>query len=142
MAIRVFISYAKSDQDLADDLRARLEQVADDVILVAPKMKQEKAWSAALLSQLKKAHQILVLLTPNSLNSQSVMMTIGAGVSLQKEIVPIVIGLDVATLPGWIRAMHLVRYPELSKYLLDLPRQAGKEPASMHGAPAKAGVAL
>jgi len=140
MALRVFISYAKSDRDLADDLRARLEHIADDVILVAPKLKQETAWSAALLAELKKAHQILVLLTPNSLHSPNVQVTIGAGVALQKQIVPIVVGLDEAALPGWVRRLHFVKYPELSTYLLDLARQAGKEAAAVHGAPAKAGV--
>jgi hypothetical protein len=142
MALRVFISYAKSDQDLAEDLRARLEQVADDVIQVAPKMKQEKAWSAALLSQLKKAHLILVLFTPNSLDSPNVQLIIGAGVALQKQIVPIVVGLDEAALPVWVRRMHFVRYPELSTYLLDLAREAGKETAAVHRASAMAGVAL
>jgi hypothetical protein len=140
MALRIFISYARLDRDLAEDLRSRLEHVSDEVTLVSPESGPGHDWSAALLSELKKADEILVLLTPNSLQSANVLLAVGAGIGLQKKIIPIVVGLDGAALPGWVRETQFVRYSDLNTYLLDLVRKAGEDAPAVHGASAKAGV--
>ena|ERR1700674_4937237 len=140
MALRIFISYARLDRDLAEDLRSRLENVSDDITLVSPETQPGHDWSAALLSQLKKADEILVLLTPNSLQSSNVLLAVGAGIGLQKKIIPIVVGLDAAALPGWVRETPFVRYSDLNTYLLELVQKGGKEAAAIHGASAKAGI--
>lgn len=139
MAPKIFISYAHSDRDLADDLRSRLAQIAEPIPLTTPELEPAQDWSR-ILSELKKADEILVLLTPNSLHSPRVLLAIGAGTSLQKKIVPVVVGLDEAGLPGWIRGTQFVRYSELNGYLHDLARKADEESAAVHGASAKAGV--
>jgi hypothetical protein len=140
MARRIFISYAHRDQDLANDLRARLKQIGDDIILVTPELKRGQDWSASIRSDIEKADEILVLLTPNSLQSSHVLLEVGAGTGLRKNIVPIVVGLDADTLPAWVRQTQFVKYSELSTYLHALAQKASNEAASVQRAPANAGV--
>jgi hypothetical protein len=140
MAPRIFISYAQPDQDLADDLSARLRLISDDIILVTPKLKPGQVWSAALLSQLKQANEILVLLTPNSIDDWRVLLEVGAGTGLEKPVVPIIVGLDAATLPGWVRGLHFVKYSELTTHLPDLVVRAGLDLGPLAGVAAKSGI--
>jgi hypothetical protein len=137
---RIFISFSAQDRDLAADLEARLRHVAPATILVTAETEPGQDWSARLRSQLEKSDQILVLLTSNSLHSSNVLLVVGAGASLQKKIVPVVVGLDEAQLPGWVKERQFVKYSELNKYLPALAMAAGNEAAPVQGEPAKAGI--
>jgi len=140
MAPRVFISHAQQDRDLVDDLSVRLKHISSDITLVAPDLKPGQDWSAALLSELKKADEILILLTPNSLHSSHVWLEVGAATGLGKNVVPIVVGLEDATLPSWVRNIHFVKYAELNDYLPDLVKRVDKGAVPAQDAPVKAGV--
>jgi hypothetical protein len=140
MAYKVFLGYAHDDQDLAADLRARLEQVVPDIRVMNPELKPGE-WSAALRASLEEADVVLVLLTATSLESQWVLLEVGAALSLRKRIVPIVVGLDATQLPSWVENDQYVKYSDLNTYLLELAQQAkGQESAPTQRHPAKAGV--
>jgi hypothetical protein len=46
-------------------------------------------------------------------------------------VVPIVVGLDEATLPAWVRALPFIKYSELHAHLHDLVPNAGAEVDSL-----------
>ena len=139
MASRIFISCSHHDRDLAADLEARLRQVAPETILTS-ETKLGQDWSPSLLSQLERSDEILVLLTKSSLHSQNVLLVVGAGASLQKRLIPVVVGLDDAELPAWVKEREFVRYSELNEYLPILARAAGNEATPVQSTPAKAGI--
>jgi hypothetical protein len=123
MAYKIFISYVPRDKDLADDLAARIRQVAKDVKLVVPRGNPRERFTPAVRSAIEKADAVMILLTASSIDRPYVSVCLGAALGQCKRVVPIVVGLEPETLPGWMHRLQPVWYAHLNAFLLDLPRR-------------------
>src|SRR5260370_21277335 len=102
MAYKIFISYGQSDKDLADDLAARLRQIAKDVKLVVPRRNPRERFTPAVRAAIEKADAVMLLLTSNSIETPYVSVCLGAALGQRKRVVPIIVGLDPEALRGWM----------------------------------------
>ena len=123
MAYKIFISYVQRDKDLADDLAARIRQIAKDVKLVAPRGNPRERFTPAVRAAIENADAVMILLTASSIERPYVSVCLGAALGQRKRVVPIVVGLGPETLPAWMHHLQPVWYAHLNAFLLDLPRR-------------------
>ena len=74
------------------------------------------------MSRLKAADEIIVILSRNSIDNLWMMYEIGAASSLQKQITPVVVGLESAELPPVVKQLKYIRYDKLSEYISNIKR--------------------
>ena len=106
----IFISYTQQDGDLAAEIATRLDDggmkcfMADRSILAASE------WEPTLRSTLCASARVLLLLTPRSKNSLWVAAEAGAAWALSKQLIPVLLGVDVNEVFEPIRKFQVRRY--------------------------------
>ena len=86
---KVFVSYARSDHALAEELFRILRSIPVDV-WSADQLRTGENWSDVLRSRLRESDYFLLLLTPNTRESSWVLQELGAAWVLGKRIIPVV----------------------------------------------------
>ena len=88
----VFLSYAAADKSAAEKLR-RLLSARDDVsVSTVEDLTTGTGWKTRLRNALEQCDVFSLLLTPNTLSSNSVLQELGAAWALNKRIVPVLSG--------------------------------------------------
>ena len=123
MAYKVFISSARRDIDLARDLAQRLEKAGVNVLLPAVSSDTGEDFAAKINNDLRKADEVIVILTPNSLDSKWLLFEMGVATSLDKQLTPLVQGVEPKELPPIIKQMDYVKYADLERYISRLKQR-------------------
>ena len=118
MSYKVFISSAERDRDLAKDLSQRLRQIGVEVYSYHVYAKKPEEF--IITDALRNADELIAIVTSNSLNDLPLMFEIGAGFSLQKRVMPLVVGLGPEELPPIIKDMECINYADLHIYINNL----------------------
>jgi len=84
----VFISYATGDSAVADELRNDLERNGLRCFMAEKDIQVAAEWQDSIRAALIGSKQILVLLTPRSINRPWVLMETGAAWALGKALIP------------------------------------------------------
>lgn len=123
----LFISAKHKDLDLARDLAKRLEKAGLKVIKPVESIDDADDFKSRI-SSMKKAEEILVLVTVNSVTSKGLLFEMGAATSLEKRLTPIILGVEPRNLPPIIKEMEYVKYGDMDRFISKL-QQRRKEPS-------------
>lgn len=88
--LRVFLSYAVVDREYARKLRSLLSRYLNLHIFTPDMLSAGEDWLSRLKDEVSQCDIFLVLLSPDSVNSEWILSEIGAAWALNKLIVPIV----------------------------------------------------
>jgi len=116
--MKVFISYARKDEALAEQVAATLEEAGLDAWYDRREIMPGENWAEKIAKGLKESDAMVVLLTPNALEADSVRFDIDFALSenaYNKRLIPVIVG-DPAELPAfnipWIfKHLKTVRLP-------------------------------
>jgi len=87
-ARRVFVSHATKDEDLALEVRHHLEARHVASFMAARDIEGGSPWQEEIREAIRTCAEILILLTPNSIDRRWVMIEAGAAWALGKRITP------------------------------------------------------
>lgn len=116
--LRVFLSYAVADREYARKLRSLLSRYLNLHIFTPDMLSAGEDWLSRLKDEVHKCDIFLVLLSPDSVNSEWILSEIGAAWALNKLIVPIVTQTGLSTeIPTVLQQSEFLEM----KYLEDHP---------------------
>jgi hypothetical protein len=87
--IRVFLSHAQADSELARKLGRLLAERAGAQVFLAESLSAGEDWLARMRDELAEADAVVVLLTPKAVRSSWVLHEIGAAWALKKTIIAV-----------------------------------------------------
>lgn len=93
--MKVFINYSPKDEDLATELVARLEAAGLDAWFKKREILPGDNWAEKTSEGLKESDAMVVLLTPNSLESEAVQNNISYALgdkSFSQRLIPVLVG--------------------------------------------------
>lgn len=128
MPYKIFISSSLRDADLAHDLAKRLDKAGLKVITTSGSVDAGENIKSKINKELRKADEIIVILTKNSVNSPWLFVEIGYASSLDKHVTPLIQGIESKELPEIIKQMNYVKYADLDRYISKL-QQRVEEPS-------------
>ena len=99
----VFISYSEKDVELAKWLYKSCQNFNISAFLASISLQPGIKWKQEILHNLKESKWFFFLATSNSIHSDAVKHEIGGALTLNKNIVPILYGIDFNELPEWIK---------------------------------------
>lgn len=122
MSRKIFISSAQRDSDLVHDLARRLDIAGLKVMTPAKSMDagENESIKTKISDELRKADEVIVILTKNSIDSQWLLFEMGYATSLGKHVTPLIQGVEPEELPEIISQMEYVKYADLDKYITQL----------------------
>lgn len=97
--IDVFISYASENEGLAVEFDQMLTAEGMRCFLSKKSIKASDVWRDEIRQALHNSAVVLVLLTPNSIESDWVLIESGAFWAFGKPIFPALLGVNVAAMP-------------------------------------------
>lgn len=124
MAYKVFVSYSSSDLNLANSLKNLLVPHGIDTFVAEDSLLPGASVSAELKTRIKSCDLFLLLWSRNSRASSWVQQEVGAAVSSDKAVIPIVLepGLD---LPGFLGDMkYLAAFKDYKQSFCWLEQEA------------------
>ena len=98
--IDLFISYSTKDTDIASELAGMLQKHGLSYFMDSRSLSSGDEWTESIRHSLIQSKEVLMLLTPNSIKSQWVMIEAGAAWVQGKRIVPCIQFVDKKDLPG------------------------------------------
>jgi hypothetical protein len=117
-ALRVFLSHAVVDREYARKLRSLLSRYPNLHIFTPDMLSAGEDWLSRLKDEVSQCDIFLVLLSPDSVNSEWILPEIGAAWALNKLIVPIVTQTGLSTeIPTVLQQSEFLEM----KYLEDHP---------------------
>lgn len=93
--MKVFINYSPKDEDLATELVARLEAAGLHAWFNKREVLPGDNWAEKTSEGLKESNAMVVLLTPNSLESEAVQNNISYALgdkSFRQRLIPVMVG--------------------------------------------------
>lgn len=99
---KVFISYSTKDENIAQQIHSALDQVGADPFLASISLQPGVNWTAEIFNNLKSAQWVFFIATQASCSSPAVQQELGASLSQNKCIIPILIDISPSELPGWV----------------------------------------
>jgi hypothetical protein len=124
MSYQVFISSAPRDRDLAENLAQSIREAGAEVLSVAQTPDRGEVVNFDLRRALKKADEIVFILTDRSLNNPYLIYEMGAAFSMRKRFTSILVGVEDSEIPPLIAHFPYLRYSELRRYLSELEQRA------------------
>jgi hypothetical protein len=123
---KVFINHTQKDSDLAMDLARRLEEAGVKVFPVEKSAVNGESVITTINPALRKADEVIVIVTDSSVNSPGLNSQTGAALGLRKRVTRIVVGLEGNELPPFIGKTW--RYADLHKYIPSLAKRRPQAP--------------
>jgi nucleoside 2-deoxyribosyltransferase len=106
--------------DLAYDLAKRIERAGIRVLMPKENFNDDQHFAGKINNDLRKADEVIFILTNNSIHSQRLLFEMGFAASLEKPLTPILQGVDPSELPPVIREMQYIKYSDLDSYIARL----------------------
>jgi TIR domain len=131
MSYQVLISSTPKDRDLAENLAQSVRDVGAPVLSVEQTPTRGEAIDFDLRRLLRKADEVVLILTDRSLNNPYLLYEMGAAFSLHKRVISILVGIEESEIPPLIAELGYVRYADLRRYLSELEqrvRSSASEP--------------
>lgn len=101
MAKRLFLSYAREDAGLVEEIRAALEGAGHDAWVDEAGIKGGDRWRAVIVAAIEEADEFVLVLSTHSVASKNVLAEAQIASEQQTPIVPI--RLDDAEITGGLR---------------------------------------
>jgi nucleoside 2-deoxyribosyltransferase len=124
---KIYVSSSQRDSDLAHDLAIRLDKAGLKVTTPLGNIDAGDNIKNKIIEELRKADEIVVILTKNSVDSKWLLFEMGYATSLGKHLTPLIQGIEPEELPEIIKQMEYVKYSDLDKYISTL-QQRTEEP--------------
>jgi hypothetical protein len=121
--MRAFVSYAESDRNWARELRAHLARVGIEAWIDADELLPGDNWLKRIGSALESSDALLVLVSPASVQSESLRREVQFALGSEKfehRIIPVI--LEAADGMPWI----LNRFPSVSGKPAEVARQVAE----------------
>jgi len=122
LSYKVFISSTQKDSDLARDLARRLESAGVTVVSVGEAPAGAR-FKATIDRSLREADELVLIVSPDSVNSPSLVFAMGAAFSARKRVTPILVGIDRSELPTPLKYVSSVRYSDLQDYISEIAKR-------------------
>jgi hypothetical protein len=90
----IFISYASADSALANELRSQIEAGGFTTFMAEKDIPVSSLWKQTIRDALRSSSQVLILLTPNSIDRPWVLLETGAAWALDKALIPAMAFVD------------------------------------------------
>ncbi len=114
--LRIFLSYTTADRAQAHKLRGLLSQRPGLRVFTADTLSAGEDWQSKLRDELSQCDIFMVLLSPDSVDSDLTLQELGAVWALNKPVIPIVTHRDVfSKIPLTLREVVSVELEELEK---------------------------
>lgn len=123
MPYKIFIDSKRKDQDLARDLSRRLERAGVQVLPLEG-IEDDSDFKIRERSGLHQADELILLLTPNSINSKRFVFDMGVATSLEKPVTSIILGVEPKELSPIIKESTRINYADLESYISKLQKRA------------------
>jgi TIR domain len=120
--MKVFISHAQKDKPLAQRVAAILRESGLDVWDDAYEVMPGENWAEKIAQALKESEAMVVLLTPEALESSNVLWEIGYALGKEtydNRLIPVIVGnperLPEEKMPWILRHLRMINLPEQGK---------------------------
>jgi hypothetical protein len=123
MSYQVLISSTPRDRDLAENLAQSVRDAGANVLSVEQTPARGETIDFDLRRVLRKADEVVLILTDRSLNNPYLLYEMGAAFSLHKRVIPILVGIEESEIPPLIAQFRYVRYSDLRSYLAELEQR-------------------
>lgn len=119
---RVFISHATHDKWIAEILCEKIEAVSDDITTFRDDRDIDGGESIPerIKDEIRTCNEFVVLLTPESIQRQWVIVEIGMAVIIDRLVVPLMYHVRGSEIPEIIRDQKGYHLNELDRYLAGL----------------------
>jgi hypothetical protein len=124
MSYQVLISSTPRDSDLAENLAQSVRDAGASVLSVEQTPSRGETIDFDLRRVLRKADEVILVLTDRSLNNPYLLYEMGAAFSLHKRVIPILVGIEESEIPPLIAQFRYARYADLRSYLAELEQRA------------------
>lgn len=119
----VFVSHATYDKWIARVLCEKIEAVGAVAFRDDRDIEGGEAIPAAIRKAIRDADEVVVLLTPESIQRQWVLIEVAMASMAEKRIVPLLNHVDATQIPGIIRDARGFALNDLEDYLDDLAQR-------------------
>lgn len=123
---RVFLSHATYDKWIARVLCEKIEALGATVFRDDRDIEGGNDIPDSIREAIRAADEVVVLLTPESIQRQWVLIEIGVAFGLQRRIVPLFCHIDPESTPDIIRDARGFGIDELDRYLVDVGKRMEK----------------
>lgn len=128
----IFLSYSHHDSSIAKEIYTSLERQGLSCFMAEKDVKVSAKWEKQIREALRCSGQVLILITPRSLNSNWLYLESGASWILQKELIPILMFINPNDLPEPLRE-YQARTIETKQQIEELVNELGEQrPSGSH----------
>jgi hypothetical protein len=124
----VFISHSSKDRWIARQMVALIERKARlhgvKAFLDERDIRGGDSIPESILAMLRDCQEFVILLSPQSLPRQWVLIELGAALGLRKRVVPIMCNVELGQIPDIIRLTKAYELNQFDDYLNELTRRA------------------
>jgi hypothetical protein len=130
MILRVFISHGSADRWVAEQLARCVRDCGADVFIDAFDIAKGDDFEERIFGEIRKCHELVVLLTPWSVDRNWVWVEVGAARALDLRIVPVLYNISLEKIDHerggktFLGAKNVVEINDLDQYLLELTKRA------------------
>jgi hypothetical protein len=110
----VFVSYVVRDAAFAADMKLVLERSGVEAFCATDDLRPGEEWEKRLKNALKECSELVVLLSPESINSSWVLVEIGAAWVLGKRITPVLVSGSEEDIPDVLKRWQVVTCKSIS----------------------------
>jgi hypothetical protein len=123
----VFVSHATADKWLATMLCEKIEAIGATTFRDDRDIDGGDDIPEEIRRTISKSHEMLVLITPESVNRPWVLLEVGAmwGRKRKARIVALLCHVDLDTIPDMLKAKKAMSINDFDQYLAELKRRAG-----------------
>jgi hypoxanthine phosphoribosyltransferase len=106
MSFDIFLSYSHLDSNIAQELREKFLASGLTCFMAERSLEVGEQWIAQVREAIRESENILILITPRSVNSKWVYMEVGAAWMENKRIIPLTQFVDISGLPELIKNLQ------------------------------------
>jgi hypothetical protein len=119
---RIFVSHATADKWLVKTLCEKIELAGASTFRDDRDIDGGDDIPERIRAEIKRSHELVVLLTPNSVNRPWVLLEVGAAWGRGKaiRIVPILYHVEVDTIPDIIKAKKAIKLNDCDAYFAEI----------------------
>jgi TIR domain len=122
---RIFVSHATADKWIAVTLCEKLEEAGATTFRDDRDIDGGDDIPERIRVEIKRSHELIVLLTPNSIDRPWVLLEVGAAWGRRKtfRITPILCHVDVDPVPGMLKSKKAIPLNDLTDLLTEVKRR-------------------
>src|ERR1044072_3894836 len=120
--MKVFISYSRKDEALASKVVAILEEAGLDAWYDKREIMPGENWAEKIAQGLKESDAMVVLLTPDAIESGTVLLDINYALmekAYNKRLIPVIVGemeeFSKESIPWIFKHLNVINLPERGK---------------------------